>query len=94
MPVQCGSETQATAITLDRWYGPGGKGVLGAGSGGDSVKQMDRANQVVTHNYTTVIGGGGYSNTAWEMDCRWWRSSAAKQRLVPIIVMKWPVKLR
>ena len=50
---------------------PGGKGVLGAGSGGDSVKQNGQGRpggEPTNLVNTTVNGGGGYSNTAWEIE--------------------------
>ena len=77
---------------------PGGKGILGAGSGGDSVKQNGQGRpggEPTNLVNTTVNGGGGYSNTVHGslkllvvVD-----PMQVKQRLVPIIVMKWPVKL-
>ena len=41
--------------------------MLGAGSGGDSVKQNGQGRPTNLVN-TTVNGGGGYSNTAWEIE--------------------------
>ena len=75
----------------------GGKGVLGAGSGGDSVKQNGQGRpggEPTNLVNTTVNGGGGYSNTAWEIETAGGGGSyAGKATAGSIIVMKRPVKL-
>ena len=50
---------------------PGGRGILGAGGGGDSIKSNGQGRpggEPTNLVNTTVNGGGGYSNSGWEIE--------------------------